>query len=56
MLPDQHRHAGRSFRVDAKVTRRLADHVDDGPAPLVGNEQAADAGRNLYHTPRPSRG
>ena len=41
-LLDQHGHAGRAGHDLVVVAGRLADHVDDGDAALVGDEQAAD--------------
>ena len=41
-LLDQHRHAVRAGHHVVIVGCRLADHVDDGVAALVGDEQAAD--------------
>src|SRR4051812_32088421 len=43
-LVDQDRHAVRPRHHPVIVAARLADHVADGQAPLVGHQQTPDAG------------
>ena len=51
-LLDQHRHAVRAGHHVVIVGCRLADHVHDGVAALVGDEQPADPCRMRNQTPR----